>query len=134
MLGAHRPGLAPRLLETLQLVERRQERPRLEVAVRLDQSNQSAPATDGGLEGEPGGGDAIGLVGRLLDSEGRRIGPVEVLGQQLGGALGFSTVAMFQLNETRSRQKLVAANMPAARATSRARSASSKSCSHRSAR
>ena len=47
---------------------------------------------------------------------------------------GFSTVRRFQVKETRSRQKDVAANIPAARVTSLARRASSNSRNHASAR
>ncbi len=45
-----------------------------------------------------------------------------------------STVLMFQVNETRSRQKLSTANLPTARSISRAASAASKSASHSSTR
>jgi hypothetical protein len=41
-----------------------------------------------------------------------------------------STVLMFQVNDTRSRQKQSVANIPAAFSASRARSADSKSASH----
>ena len=112
VLGAHRAGRPARLLEPLQLVQRGQERPRLGLAVVLDQPEQPAPATDGGLEGEPGGRDPVGLVRRLLDGEA--VGSVRSSVSVSSSATpsGFSTVVMFQLKETRSRQKLVAANMP----------------------
>ncbi len=45
-----------------------------------------------------------------------------------------STVLMFQVNDTRSRQKLSSANLPATRSMSRAARADSKSASQASTR
>ena len=71
VLGAARSVLVARLLVALELVERGQEGERPVLAVLLDQPQQPASAADPGLEDEPRGDDAVGLVGRLVERERR---------------------------------------------------------------
>ena len=86
VLGTARPVLVARLLVALQLVERGQEGEGLALAVLLDQPQQSATATDRGLEQEPRGDDAVGLVGRLVERERRGVGAGERALQQVADA------------------------------------------------
>ncbi len=99
------------------------------------QPQLAAAAAHRGLELDPGLGDAVGL--------GRRLGGAEPAGGRCASRHPRSrsatpsrpsTVVRFQVKETRSRQKQSVANRPAARSTSRAVRASSKSASQRSTR
>ncbi|UUZ58902.1 hypothetical protein [Nocardioides sp. B-3] len=83
VLGATRAVLVLRLLVALQLVERREERERLALTVLLDESQQSATATDRGLEQEPRRDDTVRLVRGLVEREGRRVGPRQRALQQV---------------------------------------------------
>ena len=86
VLGAHRAVLVARLLVALQLVERGEERERLR-PVLVDQPEQAAAPTDGGLEPEPRGHHAVRLVGGLVQHEAGRVGALERVLQQVGDAL-----------------------------------------------
>jgi hypothetical protein len=74
----------------LELVERGEQRPGLR-AVLVHEPQQATPATDGRLELDPRGRDAVGLVRGLAGHEPARIGVLERRVEKLRHAAGFST-------------------------------------------
>ena len=86
VLGSHRTRVTARLLVALELVHRGEEGPRLRLAVLLDQAQQAVAAADCRLEREPRRRHPVALGRRLVGDEGRRVGPVKGLGQQVGNA------------------------------------------------
>ena len=76
-----------RLLVALELVERGEQRPGLR-AVLVDEPQQATPATDGRLELDPRGRDAVGLVGGLAGDEPAGIGVLERRAEQVRHARG----------------------------------------------
>jgi hypothetical protein len=82
MLGAHGPAWAFRLLVALELVQGGEQGPGLAIA----QPQLPVPATHGGLEVDPGLGDAAGLRGFLAvgDLPAGRLDPIQGGAQHVG--------------------------------------------------
>ncbi len=120
VLGTHRASYALGLLVALELVQGGEEGPRLR-AVLVDEPEQAATAADRGLERRTTRWSrrrrsAAGSLSRKPDGSTRS----RVAARRSATPSGSSTVVRFQEKATRSRQKLVAANRPAARSMSRA--------------